>query len=154
MNQTKYTILVVALFAAAALVGGYLLRGAVDKEPSPELTPVPSAVMTPLRTSALPTATASSPQMHTVTFTAAGPTPKSLTIRAGDAVRFVNSTATEVWPASDPHPAHDACPGFDAGRGLLTGEVYTLTFPTAMSCSYHSHLDPTNSTLRGAIIIQ
>jgi len=154
MNQTKNTILIVVLFAAAAAIGGYLLRGTVDTKPETTQTPAVSVSISPVRTAPAPTVTAYKPQLHTVTYTSSGPSPKTLTVRAGDGVRFRNSSSAQVWPASDPHPTHGNCPGFDAMRGLRSGEEYTLTFPDVKTCAYHNHLDPDNSALRGTIIVQ
>jgi plastocyanin len=154
MTQTKSTILIVVLFAAAAFLGGYLLRGTADNDPEATPTTSVSASVTPARTSVSPVATAYKPQLHTVTYSAVGVSPATLTIRAGDAVRFRNTASVDVWPASDPHPSHGGCPGFDAQRRLRTGEEYTLTFPDVKTCTYHSHLDPSNSALRGTIIVR
>jgi hypothetical protein len=157
MNQKHMMILVVVLFAAAAFVGGYLWRGSNDDEQEPaasvsvSVSVSPSA--TPVPKTPVPTV-AYTPRLYTVSLTESGPSPKSLTIRAGDAVRFLNLASFAVWPASDPHPSHTMCPGFDAGRGLNAGEDYTLVFPTATTCTYHSHLDPSNEVLRGTIIVQ
>ena len=155
MNTTRNTILIVLLFAAAAFIGGFLWKGNVDTDD--EASPTPEVSVT---ASATPTAVVVTPKvsikpvMHTVTVTSSGVSPASLTIRVGDAVRFVNKSGEEVWPASDPHPTHTLCPGFDARRGLKNGEEYTLTFPLARTCTYHSHLDPSNSSLQGTITVQ
>lgn len=154
MNQKNTIVLVVVLFAAAAFIGGYLWRGSIDADPEPtvsvSVTPIASVAAAP---SSVATATPK-PVLHTVVYTASGVTPRSLTIRAGDAVRFRNDAATEVWPASDPHPSHSACPGFDAGRALRTGEEYTLTFPAVKTCTFHNHIDPLGTATQGTIIVR
>jgi plastocyanin len=154
MNQKNTIVLVVVLFAAAAFIGGYLWRGSVETSPEPAV----SASVTPVISVAVaqtpPLTTTPKPRMHTVTYTATGVSPKSLSIQAGDAVQFRNSSTTEVWPASDPHPSHSNCAGFDAGRALRMGEEYTLTFPVAKTCTYHSHVDPLNSAVQGTIIVR
>ena len=148
MNTTRNTILLVLLFAVAAFIGGYLLKGSRDGDeasvsPTVSLSPISSAVATPYV-----------PRLYTVTVTSAGVSPATLTIRTGDAVKFRNESSSDVWPASDPHPTHANCGGFDARRGLRTGEEYTLTFTTAKTCTYHSHLDPFNRALQGTIIVR
>ena len=87
------------------------------------------------------------PLLSTVHLTAQGPTPKTLNIRAGDGVVFINDGDAPYWPISE-------CSGFDAGRALATGESYTLVFTNARRCEYRNNLDPQNQTAGGAIIIR
>jgi plastocyanin len=89
-----------------------------------------------------------------VRLTEQGPVPKTLTVRAGDTVTFRNVADIAYWPASNPHPTHTDCPGFDALRGLKIDESYTLTFAQVRTCGYHNHLDPANSSAWGTIIVQ
>lgn len=155
MNTTRNTVVIVLLFAAAAFIGGYLWNKSVDNDEEATPTPTVTVRISPTVSPRTPTPTVVyKPQVYTVSYNSAGATPKTLTIHAGDAVIFKNTTATEVWPASDPHPTHSLCAGFDARRGLKNGEEYTLTFPDVKTCTYHSHLDPLNTALRGTIIVQ
>lgn len=87
----------------------------------------------------------------TVELTAAGFSPKEVTIKAGDTVEFINKDTADWWPASGSHPTHLLCPGFDALKGLKPGEKYLHTFSTAGECPIHNHLKP---TLFGKIIVQ
>lgn len=154
MNTTRNTILLILLFGAAAFIGGYVLRGSSDDSGEPIVSTTPTASVTPSPTpSATPVANLK-PKTYSITFTALGVSPSLITIRPGDTIRFLNETSSEVWPASNPHPSHTECPGFDAKRGLRAGEVYTLSFPTATTCTYHSHLNPSNTALQGTIIIR
>ena len=89
--------------------------------------------------------------VHTVEINSDGFSPSSLTIRAGDTVTFVNNDTTQHWPASDVHPTHTLCPGFDALRGLNPTETYSRTFTEAGTCPMHDHLFP---TLEGEITIR
>lgn len=152
MHTSRNTILIVALVTVVAFVAGFLLKGGMDDNED-VATPTPSVSVSPTLSATVPPPSYT-PRLHTVTFTPTGVSPSSLTIRAGDAVRFRNDTAAEVWPASDPHPAHTGCVGFDSRRGLRFGEEYTLTFPTAKTCTYHSHLDAFNRALQGTIIVR
>lgn len=144
MNSRNTFIVVVALFAAAAFIAGYLLRGdGTESSPTPTPTiaentgtPTPTATPTP------------KPRSYVVQLTEQGPAPKSLTIRTGDTVTFRNVADIAYWPASD------ACSGFDALRGLQIDESYTLTFAQARTCTYSNHLDPANRSAWGTIIVQ
>ena len=150
MNTNRNTLLLVVLFAAAAFIAGYLIWG-TDSDEVAGTTPTPSASVT---LSPTPVVSKIAPRRWDVTITASGVSPKLLTIRAGDSVRFRNDSAVAVWPASDPHPTHTGCSGFDARRGLQQGETYTLSFPTAKTCSYHNHLSPFDALYQGTITIQ
>lgn len=88
---------------------------------------------------------------YTVEITATSFNPKTLEIKKGDTVTFVNKDTAKHWPASDLHPSHKLCPGFDALHGLTQGEIYSYTFNEAKTCIMHDHMHP---SLTGAIIIQ
>jgi len=105
------------------------------------------------------------PAEHTVTITAAGFEPKTLTVKAGDTVTFVNENSNQHWPASAMHPTHTVYPGsdiqkcgtseeedtFDACRGLAQGESFSFIFNEIGTWRYHDHLQ-TSST--GTIIVE
>jgi plastocyanin len=149
MNSKKNLIIGGIVLIALVAIGWLVLK---DDSSVDNPSPSPTA-----RMSATPTKSPSpTPRsvIHTVHLTAQGPQPKSVTIRAGDAVSFVNDTNTLFWPASDPYPANNACAGFDASRGLRRGEVYTLVFSSAKTCTYHNNLDPYNQTSTGTVIVR
>ena len=77
--------------------------------------------------------------------------PSTLRVLVGTKVTFVNNGTKEVWPASGRHPAHDICPGFDALRGLKSGEVYSYTFSQVAECPFHNHVAPAE---RGSIEVK
>ena len=68
--------------------------------------------------------------------------PSRLKIRKGDTVVWTNRSASPSWPASGPHPTHTGYPGFDALKGLNTGETYMFTFDRTGNWKYHDHLNP------------
>lgn len=92
----------------------------------------------------------------TVTISATGVTPATVTVAVGQAVTFVNSDTRQREIASDPHPAHGSCPSIEGGVSLLApGQTkVTRPFATAGTCRYHDHLDPSNQALRGTIVVQ
>lgn len=113
----------------------------VSVSPSVSVTPRVSASVTPIS------------QKHTITLTAAGVSTKSLTIKSGDTVTFVNQDTAPHWPASGPHPVHTTCPGFDALKGLKTGESYSHTFIDKKTCPFHDHLN-LSSIFMGSIVVE
>jgi plastocyanin len=74
--------------------------------------------------------------------TANGFSPADLAIKVGDTVMFKNDDTRDHWPASDPHPIHNICPGFDALGGVPPGGNYSYTFTVAKQCPFHDHLMP------------
>lgn len=127
----------------------------------PEFVPA-SPVVSPASPFAISPAASPSPSVGTVAAspTAVAPTisitdtgfsPATLTVAAGTTVTFVNNGQAPHWPASDPHPTHTALAGFDAKRGLQTGETYSFTFAQAGTWGYHDHL---NAQLTGSVTVQ
>lgn len=71
-----------------------------------------------------------------------GFSPQTITVKAGTTVSFVNNGQAKHWPASAVHPTHQVLPGFDAKRGLETGETYAFTFTQTGTWACHDHLNP------------
>lgn len=92
----------------------------------------------------------------TVTITAAGVSPSTVTVAVGQTVTFVNNDNRTHEMASNPHPQHGSCPGIEAGLGsLAAGQTRTTRiFGNAGSCGYHDHLNDSNNSLRGTINVQ
>lgn len=77
-------------------------------------------------------------------------TPKDVSVRKGTRVRFLNTSDTEVWPASAVHPTHSIYPekhesdclgsSFDACRPLLKDEYFDFTFDAVGEWRYHDHV--------------
>lgn len=87
---------------------------------------------------------------QTIEITASGFSPATVSVKKGTTVIFVNRDSTPHWPASGMHPTHQLCPGFDALRGLQTGESYRFTFNDVKECPFHDHL---NVSLRGKVTV-
>jgi plastocyanin len=77
--------------------------------------------------------------------------PSTLTINAGDTVKFENKSSDDAWPASNVHPTHQLYPGFDAKKPLLPGDSYEFTFTKTGSWGYHNHLEP---DVQGTIVVK
>lgn len=82
--------------------------------------------------------------------TAAGFEPTDLTVAAGDTVVFKNNDSRTRWPASNLHPTHLLCPGFDSLQPVRPGGEYTHAFTRAEECPMHDHLIP---SIRGRITV-
>lgn len=66
--------------------------------------------------------------------------PNTITLKAGQAVRFVNKSSSNRWPASNIHPTHDLYPEFDPQKELKPGETWTFTFRKKGTWRMHDHL--------------
>lgn len=78
-------------------------------------------------------------------------TPDSVTIKAGDTVKFVNKSSSLMWVASNPHPFHTDYPGLDENEGVTNGGVYQFTFTKTGSWGYHNHKNP---RMKGVVVVQ
>lgn len=118
-----------------------------DAAPTPALvSPGAGATVNPS-----PTTAASPVAGVTISMDETGFTPKTVTVEAGTTVTFVNNGQAPHWPASALHPTHQVLPGFDALRGLATGETYSFTFEKVGSWNYHDHLNP---KLFGTVVVE
>lgn len=102
--------------------------------PAVTVSPSPITLLSPSPIAAVST---------TVSITDTGFAPASLKVAEGTTVTFINNGQAAHWPASDPHPVHTGLSGFDAKRGLATGETYSFTFSTTGTFGCHDNLNPT-----------
>ena len=77
---------------------------------------------------------------QTVIYTDEGFAPATLEVGIGAMIHFANESNTEMWVASDSHPAHDILPTFDQFK---TGDMFMYVFEEAGVWKYHDHLNPT-----------
>ncbi len=104
-------------------------------------------------------------EKYTILMSNGGFSPKSLEIKKGDIVVFLNSGDDRHWPASNVHPTHTQYPGsgiekcgtaeeskiFDACKSIKAGENYTFTFNEVGTWNFHDHV---HSTLKGTIVVK
>jgi plastocyanin len=90
----------------------------------------------------------------TITITAAGVSPSTVTVSPGSRVTFVNNDSRAHDMSSDPHPAHTDCPEITAGF-IQPGQMGTTqNLNRVRTCGFHDHNQDTNTTLQGTIRIQ
>lgn len=104
------------------------------------IPPAQSAAPTVPEPSMTPAVPAS--QSVRVAYTNAGFSPRSIAVKRGTAVIFLNESDDALWIGSDPHPLHEWLPGFDSRAGFQMGESYTFVFVKAGSWGYHNHVNP------------
>jgi plastocyanin len=96
------------------------------------------------------------PNGATITLTAAGANPRSVTIAVGQTVTFINNDSRAHEMASDPHPQHGSCPSMENGLGTIAAGQTRVThnFANAGTCGFHDHLDASNGGFIGSIVVQ
>lgn len=87
---------------------------------------------------------------NTVTLTADGFSPPTLTIKSGTQVTWINKSGTDATVNSDPHPIHTDYPPLNLGN-FADGETLSLTFDKPGTYSYHNHFNPGQ---KGRIVVQ
>jgi hypothetical protein len=86
---------------------------------------------------------------------AAGVRPKVIAIDAGSTVTFVNNDSRNHDVRSNPHPVHIDCQQINEVGFLPPGaSAPTGAFPTPRVCGFHDHVDFSNTTLEGRVIIK
>lgn len=150
MNKAS---IIVIIAVGILIVGGIAYWYSTPYQPVKQA--VESTTPTPTRTPQTPPAAA----RVTVTYTASGFSPSTITIQKGDTVVFKNTASDGVWVSSNPHPVHTAYPTtggcigstFDACKPIPPGSSWSFTFGVAGTWGYHDHLNPGKG---GTIVVQ
>ncbi len=87
-----------------------------------------------------------------IEITAKGFVPATLLVKKGTLVTFTNLDKKAHRPASDPHPSHNALPGFDSQTKMQKGQTYSFFFDRVGKWTYHDHLNPLK--LKGTIVVE
>lgn len=169
--MSKKTFLIIAGVVIVVLAGAFFIVNKVSA-PSPAAdTSATEETANPAVNTATYDAAAGIPPVSvaaaslTVTYTDQGFSPKSLTVMAGDTVRFVNNSSHGMWVASASHPTHTqydgtslaqhcasgATPSFDACKAIAVGASYSFTFAKAGTFMYHNHVQTSDT---GSIVVQ
>jgi plastocyanin len=161
MNTNAIIAIIVVIILA---VGAYFLFMKPAATPAPTPTPTDTtAVATTSDTSAPATgensaglsASVSVGAPVVVNYTSSGFSPKSVTIKRGQAVTFVNKSGASMWVASNEHPNHTDYDGTSRTTHCAAGYTgpapfdecgagnsFTFTFDKAGSFPYHNHAGP------------
>lgn len=113
--------LILLVGAAVVLLGGFFLISKND---------------------VLGTRTALGGEDHDVRMTPDGFEPKSVEIKRGDRVTFINEDDKDRWPASNLHPTHEIYSEFDPLKPVKSGESWSFQFLEEGTWFYHDHLIP------------
>lgn len=166
----KHNIILVIVITALVILGVvlyFIRQGSQSPAPAaPEaettmISPIPKSSTLPETVTETATSTTENPTEADnpastqpkvlIQMTTKGFVPATQKVKRGDQITFVNNDTEEHWPASDVHPSHRDCPGFDARRGLGSGEKYTFEYKYDRDCYYHDHLKP---SLKGELELE
>jgi plastocyanin len=88
----------------------------------------------------------------TVTITDSGASPKTVEIKAGERVRFINNDSRTHEVLTTPHLLHTDCPAVNQVGNLPSGSnKMTGDLTVERICGYHDHLNPDDTRFRGEI---
>jgi plastocyanin len=133
------------LFSAVVLVAAMACSGDDDAAPSPN------------------------PTNATITITASGVSPQSVTLTSGGRVTWINNDTARHQPSSDPHPLHNTarhqpssdphplhtdCPGLTVSELAPGQQAQSGTLNVRRTCGFHDHLNDGVASLRGTVIVQ
>jgi plastocyanin len=103
------------------------------------------------------------PTAATVALTSSGFSPKSVTIKKGGTVTWVNQTSGDMWIGSAPHPTHTGYDGTTQQQHCAPGyagpapfdeckeaDTFSFTFDKVGSWNYHNH---ENASLFGTVVV-
>lgn len=153
MNKLILIIAIVVIAGAAV----YIMRGGL-----PEAANTPAADTSPSGPASPPaegtesqegaeTALPAAAEEVVIRYTDAGYAPRTVTIKAGAKVTFMNESSMPMWPASAVHPTHLILPEFDAKTGIALKGSYSFVFEKPGSWKFHDHLKPTHF---GEIVVE
>lgn len=147
-----------AWVAGCALAGAVALSGCSNGDSSP-VSPTPPSTAGGTGTTGGTggggtTGGGTAADAVTITITAAGVSPSSVSVALGGRVTFVNNDTRAHDMSSDPHPEHTDCPEITVGFIQPGQSRTTQNLTRARSCGYHDHNQPSVASLRGTIRIQ
>lgn len=148
----KNVVIATVVIAVLVLAGWYFMSS--KKYSTPQVpaevsqTPAPAAVESP--TSSATNGAVVKEDRNAVQISSSGFLPKSITIKAGETVTWMNSDSINHTVNSAVHPTHLVYPALNLGT-IKPGAQVSLEFPKAGTYQYHDHLNP---SLTGAVIVE
>ncbi|HSX40052.1 MAG TPA: cupredoxin domain-containing protein [Candidatus Saccharimonadales bacterium] len=138
---------VIIVVAGIFYLGKKAKQNTATTQPTEVMTVAPSISATP---SVMTSPTQQTSGQTTVTVTATGFDPQTVTIKAGDKVTWVNKSGDRANVSSDPHPVHTNYPPLNLGS-FADGASVSLMFDKPGTYGYHNHLNPSKT---GTVIVQ
>ena len=149
--MTRNWIIIAVILVLVLLGLGYTLtqRGNLSQTslPTPPQAPAEVTIPEAIPPETSPTATVSA---TIVKITQSGFSPKTVTIKVGEAVTWMNDDSAVHTVNSAVHPTHQVYPPLNLGN-IQAGGKLSLTFPEAGTYKYHDHLNP---SLTGSVTVE
>jgi plastocyanin len=150
-------LVIVGLLVILIVVGGWFYVVSQNLEKSPQETPPPAQQVFPTPAPPLPppskTASPSAQAIDekVVAATDKGFVPKTVKVKAGESVTFMNTGIKNHQVNSNPHPAHDDFPILNEVGLLKSKDQKRIEFKKKGAYTFHDHLNP---SFTGSIIVQ
>lgn len=139
-------LLLIGAGLIVAVVAFVLVGGNKQKQPEQQVTAPTSVVSEPTVSS--PSAQTSQETM--VDITASGFEPKTVTVKVGTKVTWVNKSGEVANISSAVHPTHLVYPPLNLGN-IEAGASVSLVFDKVGSYKYHNHL---NASQIGTVVVE
>ncbi|MBI3366312.1 hypothetical protein HY041_01620 [Candidatus Roizmanbacteria bacterium] len=143
-------ILLILVGAAVVGIGAYYFMNNQYKQPVMNPTGTPTIMISPTVSQTVVTGTLKAMNETTVTITASGFEPKSVKVKVGTKVVWVNKSGTDVSINSALHPSHLLYPPLNLGI-VHNGDSVSLVFNMSGSYKYHDHLDASHT---GVVVVE
>lgn len=151
-DQTKYTVAILIAVVIIGLLFYYRKADAptVQDEQQTVATTTPSTGSTNPTIKA-PVAKPAPSSEIVVIFTGTSFIPKTLTIKAGQSVTFLNKSDKGMWVTSDPYSEKNSYPELNQEKTVAKNGSYKFTFNTPGSWSYQHQNMP---EIKGFVIVR
>jgi plastocyanin len=160
MHSKEISILIILL---VVIFGGwYTLDGAKTLRHNGAALSAGAAVLGATTATDIPVAT-STVSGVTVMYTDQGFSPKSVTVKQGESVTWIDERANPMWVASNPHPVHTGYDGTSLSVHCASdytgstpfdqcapGTAYSFIFNKTGTWGYHDHL---NHAMAGTVVV-
>ena len=155
--NTKKLVLGMILLLVLIVVGTYTLTLISQRKPNlPNTVPIlpPSSVSNGTPENRAKEVVIPKPPVfsgkQTIDVTIQGFDPKTITVKTGTLITWINKTGKDSAIASDPHPTHRAYPSLNLGK-FPDGNGVSLIFDKAGTYGYHNHFIPAQT---GKVVVE
>lgn len=146
--MSKNTIIVLVGILVLALVGFFLLKSQKSPQVQPETQQAEPTVSEPPQTATEGAMMKEEANMVKISSTEFSP--KSITVKVGEKVAWINDDSANHTVNSNPHPTHTDNPFLNLGL-IRMGESKSVTFDKVGIYKYHDHLNP---SLTGSVTVE
>lgn len=150
--MSKNVVIATVVIVVLVLAGWYFMSSKKYSTPQAPVTvsqtPAPAAVESP--TSSATNGAVVKEDKNAVQISSSGFLPKSITIKVGETVTWMNSDSINHTVNSAVHPTHLVYPPLNLGT-VKPGAKVSLEFSKAGTYQYHDHLNP---SLTGSVTVK